>query len=379
MKGDFLMGFMGEERHIFPGGNTPKGFFSYYRYILGQREANRIFCLKGGPGTGKSSFLRKIGEEFCKEGESVDFMHCSSDPESLDGVVLRERKIALIDATSPHIVDPISPGAVDEIIHLGAFWDEEGIRKNKMSIMEAGEHISGWYGRAYHYLAAAENVFDNLCGVYDEAIESAEIYRMAAELVGRELSHKEICLHPGTVKKYFASAITPKGLVHYLPGIASGCRKIYLISAPIGASAERILNIFAEGAVYRGFTVEEYFCPMKPERRMEHLVVPELSIAFLTANEFHDVEAWQLPDDAEEIEMLDIGELASPRVLAERAKILQDSRQIFDLLIQRTVECLESAKQKHDLLESYYIPNMDFKKIDALRDEIIAKIRLREV
>ena len=112
---------------------------------------------------------------------------------------------------------------------------------------------------------------------------------------------------------------------------------------------------------------------------MEHLVVPELSIAFLTANEFHDVEAWQLPDDAEEIEMLDIGELASPRVLAERAKILQDSRQIFDLLIQRTVECLESAKQKHDLLESYYIPNMDFKKIDALRDEIIAKIRLREV
>jgi hypothetical protein len=28
-------------------------------------------------------------------------------------------------------VDPKNPGAVDEIINLGDFWDEEGIRKNK--------------------------------------------------------------------------------------------------------------------------------------------------------------------------------------------------------------------------------------------------------
>lgn len=83
---------MAIERHIYPGGNTPKGFFSYYSYILGQREANKIVCIKGGPGVGKSSFIRKIGNDFLAEGENVDFMHCSSDADSLDGIVLKDRK-----------------------------------------------------------------------------------------------------------------------------------------------------------------------------------------------------------------------------------------------------------------------------------------------
>ena len=45
---------MSVQRHYFPGNNTPLGFYSYYRYILSQKEASRIICLKGGPGTGKS-------------------------------------------------------------------------------------------------------------------------------------------------------------------------------------------------------------------------------------------------------------------------------------------------------------------------------------
>ena len=39
-------------KHVFPGGNTTKGFYSYYDYILGQEEATRIICIKGGPGVG---------------------------------------------------------------------------------------------------------------------------------------------------------------------------------------------------------------------------------------------------------------------------------------------------------------------------------------
>ena len=111
----------GKIRHIYPGGNTPEGFFSYYSYIMGQQEANRIICLKGGPGVGKSTFMRKIGEHFVEKGEDVDFLWCSSDPGSLDGIVLKKRRIAMIDATSPHIVDPVNPGAVDSIVHLGEF------------------------------------------------------------------------------------------------------------------------------------------------------------------------------------------------------------------------------------------------------------------
>jgi MoxR-like ATPase len=92
----------GKIRHMFPGGNTSLGFFSYYDYILSQDEATRIICIKGGPGVGKSTFMRKIGEEMQKRGYNVEFMHCSSDNNSLDGVVIPAIKVALLDGTAPH-------------------------------------------------------------------------------------------------------------------------------------------------------------------------------------------------------------------------------------------------------------------------------------
>jgi len=53
----------GKLKKVFPGSNTSKGFYSFYDYIIDQREASRIFVIKGGPGVGKSTFMRKIGED----------------------------------------------------------------------------------------------------------------------------------------------------------------------------------------------------------------------------------------------------------------------------------------------------------------------------
>ena len=83
---------MSIERHYFPGNNTPLGFYSYYKYILGQREAHKIICIKGGPGTGKSTFMKKIGAAMAEKGEDIDYLHCSADENSLDGIVLKKRK-----------------------------------------------------------------------------------------------------------------------------------------------------------------------------------------------------------------------------------------------------------------------------------------------
>ncbi len=107
----------GTIRHMFPGNNTSRGFFSYYDYILLQEKAKKIYIIKGGPGVGKSTFIRQSAEDLADEGYDVEFMHCSSDPESLDGMVVPALSVAMIDGTAPHVVDPKNPGAVDETIH----------------------------------------------------------------------------------------------------------------------------------------------------------------------------------------------------------------------------------------------------------------------
>ena len=61
----------GYVRKVFPGGNTAYGFFSFYDYIA-PPDANKIFVIKGGPGVGKSTFMRKIAEAVRSRGYDVD-------------------------------------------------------------------------------------------------------------------------------------------------------------------------------------------------------------------------------------------------------------------------------------------------------------------
>lgn len=364
-------------RHYFPGNNTPEGFFSYYRYILSQREANRIICIKGGPGTGKSTFLKKVAEKLVEAEESVDFLHCSADEGSLDGIVDVDRKIALVDGTSPHIMDPITPGAVDSIINFGDFWNDKKIADSKEDIISYNEETSRWYKIAYNYLAAAKNIYDSMAAINDEGIEIAEIYKMAADIIAEEYRKYDISLHPGAVKKFFATGITWEGNISYVKSLLQNMKKIYLINVPEGYSNGSFMNVLMEGAVYRGFDVEAYYCPMDPQYKVEHLLVPELGLAFVTTNKWHDLEPWEITGEEEqlrEITMIDICDYQSAYFVEKNAGTLGKLSRLYGSLLQEAMDALARAKENHDIVEKMYIRNMDFTKIDALAEETVAGI-----
>ena len=372
---------MSTERHYFPGNNTPQGFFSYYKYILGQREANRIICIKGGPGTGRSTFMKRIGERFAKLGEDIDYLHCSADEDSLDGVILKNRRIALIDGTSPHITDPVTPGAVDKIINLGEFWNEEGIALNKDEIIDLNEDCSGWYRIAYNYLNAAKSVFKSLEEIYYKAVEDSEIYRVVADIVTSEYGEYPICLRPGRQKKFFAGAITPGGLVNYLRSLLDNIQKVYLVSVPEGFSNQSFMEVLKEGAVYRGFDTEVFYCPMGPDEKIDHIIVPQLSLAFITVNEYHDLEPWELFDEEEdseerekELTLIDISDYMKQHVLEENTLLMAELKEEYEILLGRAIKALECARKAHMKVESMYIPNMNFTRISALSDEVFEEL-----
>ena len=71
-------------------------------------------------------------EKECK----VQEIFCSSDPHSLDGVIAEknDRRIAMVDGTAPHERDAVIPGAIDEIINLGDFWERRWLVGQKENI-----------------------------------------------------------------------------------------------------------------------------------------------------------------------------------------------------------------------------------------------------
>ena len=203
---------MSNEKHFYLGANTPYGFFSYYDNIVSQQEARRIYCIKGGPGTGKSSFMRKIAEKIMSLGYDVEFIHCSSDDGSLDGIFVKRLKIAFLDGTSPHIADPKNPGAVDKIINLGEFWDEEKMTAEKRGIIDTNAKIGETFARAYKYLAAAKAFYDDMNVINEKSYDLYERNLYVDKIVNDEFSHLCICPVAGRERKLFASAITPTGL-----------------------------------------------------------------------------------------------------------------------------------------------------------------------
>lgn len=90
--------------HYFSGGNTASGFVSYYDYIF--RELDRLYIIKGAPGTGKSKLMRDIANEADNRSYKVEYYHCSSDPDSLDGIIIRDISVGVLDGTAPHVGVP---------------------------------------------------------------------------------------------------------------------------------------------------------------------------------------------------------------------------------------------------------------------------------
>ncbi len=106
----------GTRTDAFFGASTPDGAVDYIACLTADL-AHRYF-LKGRPGTGKSTFLRKVAQTAQRAGWDVEVYHCSFDTDSLDMVIIRSRGLCLFDSTSPHEYFPTRTG--DEIIDLYA-------------------------------------------------------------------------------------------------------------------------------------------------------------------------------------------------------------------------------------------------------------------
>ena len=84
--------------------NGTDGYVPLLEYTLSPMK--RVFILKGSPGSGKSTVMKRIAARAEAEGHPLTVIRCSSDPDSLDGVMLTDLGVAVADGTSPHSLDP---------------------------------------------------------------------------------------------------------------------------------------------------------------------------------------------------------------------------------------------------------------------------------
>lgn len=143
-----------KSRQYFAASNSRGGFVNYFSQIFGDGKCQQLFVIKGGPGTGKSSFMRKMGDLAEQSGYAVTYYFCSSDPTSLDGIMIDVLSVGFVDGTAPHVWEPASVGVFEQIVNLGAFWDRHVLVNNRLEIESLTEKKRERYKQAYRYLSA---------------------------------------------------------------------------------------------------------------------------------------------------------------------------------------------------------------------------------
>lgn len=350
------------QRHMFPGNNTSIGFYSYYHQIMPQQEANHIFCLKGGPGVGKSTFMKKIASKVSDAGLDIDYLHCSSDPDSLDGIVVPNLRIAVIDGTAPHVIDPVNPGAVDEIINLGEYWDAPLIRNNKREIMQCSSNIARLFRRAYKYLAAAKNIMDDLTEIYDNASNSAGAYLEAQSIIDTYFKNKPSG-KLGKTRKLFATGFTPFGIISFAYTLIDSSYQVYTVNHGFGNIASQMLERISNEACIRGLDAEIYYSPIAPDTRIEHVIIPKLKLAIMSNSKIFNIE--------NKGKAIDFDKYENAALVDEQEEAIDFDVQNFKALLDAAVSSLKNAKKLHDVLEGYYVPHMHFDKADKKAKEIL--------
>lgn len=201
-----------KEIHLFAAANTNHGFVSFFEQTFCREEMNKIYILKGGPGTGKSTIMKKYAEAATKKGCTPIFFHCSSDPDSLDAVTVKETGISILDGTAPHIFDPVYPGIRDFYINLSEAWNTDILAQKSTEAKKLADKKSACYKTAYRLLEAAGSIEKQMNALSSEFVDREKVKNFV-----RRFSHKYIrkTSKKEEIYRTLVSAVSSQGCVRY--------------------------------------------------------------------------------------------------------------------------------------------------------------------
>lgn len=110
---------------------------------------------KGRSGHGEIEPDEKINAALTDAEIGTELIYCSSDPASLDGVYAPALNCLVVDGTPPHTLEPKYPGAAQEIIDLGKFWDKDILRSRRDEIISLSDENAAYHRRCRRFLEAS--------------------------------------------------------------------------------------------------------------------------------------------------------------------------------------------------------------------------------
>lgn len=345
---------------FFLAANSADGFYS--EFGTNYNSDWTAYIIKGGPGTGKSSLMRSFAEKAAASGFLTILCPCSSDPESLDSVILPKQKTIILDGTAPHIVEPQNPGLCEQIINTGDFWDINLLRENSEHIKTINAENKSYHKKATLYIAAAGQLKRYN---FSHALSATDI-DMCFNF-GNKIARKYIRVRGKDSQEWrrFLSGITPKGYIFYADTLNLLAEKRIVIRDEFGAAASVILSAIRDYALSRHHEIITVKNPILPNDIIDAVIIPDLSLAFIR-EEYEKIDT-----NSYKINAL---RFYNKNVLNTAKEKIKFNKKAYNSILKSATDNLHNAKSAHDRLEKYYASAMDFNALNCFTEKFLNNV-----
>jgi len=340
----------------FGAANGFSGFRSYFSEIFSAKDFTRIYVLKGGPGTGKSSLMKKVSSYFENKDYLTEKIYCSSDPNSLDGVIIYRngKKIAILDGTAPHETDAKIPGAADEIINLGNMWDRGQLIEKRNLIESLNENKRFSYRNAYRYLRHAGNFFKD---IYSLTTDMFNILNASNEI--DKLFKLANINQSRSITKKILSSFSKHG--YKTLNLDNMLFSEYIYIAGIFGSEYAFINILKNKLLEKNYDLFIFPSPYSDDLT-EAIYIPYTN-TFIGIN-----------TDGKTEKKIDTVQFLNKNELDRNSEMLSDFDKRYSELLLYAKKEFQNASDYHFALEAIYTPAMNFEILNETTEKLIDDI-----
>lgn len=348
-------------RYVFASSHTSQGFYTFIPELI--KGLDKVIILKGAPGTGKSTFIRLVGETMLEQGLEVEFWVSALDAITPDGVYLPQLSIAVINGSLPESIDPHYAGIREQLINLGEYWDLEAIEAHRAEIINLVDQMEISQQQVYKHLKEAGRVKADIRQINAQNLSMEKLGFVTQQLASEILESRS------GEKHYFAGALTIDGLVDYVHELSNACQKRYIFKGPAGSGKSMVIGELARQARERGYFLEYYHCGLEVDN-LSMVIIRDLQIALIEAG---NVEMPPKPWDT----LVDLSNCMDNSEVGDVREGSSVNYRNYESLLMKAQQQLEKSNQSNQALKKIYAGAMDLSRLDQIRMNFLAEIRNR--
>jgi len=262
------------------------------------------------------------------------------------------------------VIEPKYPGVVENIINLGEFWDKQGLAANAKEIINATKANSVLHQRSGRLRGAAGvHIADNSRHCFG-CVNHEKLKNYTRNVAAKEFNRAG---GEGKERLRYLTGITPRGIMGFWENVEKRCERVYVIEDEFGVVSRQFMAEIRSACLANKNDIYTCLCPMSVEDKVDHILIPSLSLAFLTKNSWHNIPF-------KGTKTIHARRFTDEEVLRQNRQRFGFNRKASRELMKEAVALLAEAKESHDQLERFYIPHMDFEGIGKLAEGLAKEI-----